>query len=148
MLEPHWQRIWTWLLAHQDILGWAALLSLLMFVVTLIIIPLIVISLPRRYLVEEGSGLSRIPGFWRWPYLFVKNGVGAGLLLAGLAMLILPGQGLLTLLIGLSLMNFPGKRRLIRKIISQRKVFESVNRLRAKARKPPLEVPEERVAGQ
>lgn len=51
--------------------------------------------------------------------LIVKNIVGAVLFLGGLAMLFLPGQGLLTMLIGISLMDFPRKRELEAKMVEQ-----------------------------
>ena len=57
-------------------------------------------------------------------------------LLAGIAMLFLPGQGVLTILLGISLMDFPGKRRLEARIVGQRLVFETVNSLRARFGKP------------
>jgi hypothetical protein len=141
MCEDQWETVWQWLQSHESILGWTALVSLIMLLVALLAVPLIVISLPRRYLLEEDVWLSRIPRLWRWPYVVVKNGIGAGLMLAGFAMLVLPGQGLLTLLIGLSLMNFPGKRRLVHRIVSQPRVLPTINRLRAKARRAPLEWP-------
>jgi len=143
MPEDCWETIWKWLQTHQSLLGWASLASLIMFLATLLIVPLIVIALPRRYLFEESVRLADIPPLWRWPYLLVKNGIGAGLILAGLTMLVLPGQGLLTLVIGLSLMNFPGKRRLIHRVFSRPRVFRTINRLRAKALRPPLEWPKE-----
>jgi hypothetical protein len=131
----------VWLRSHQNILGWAGLFSLIMMVATLLAVPLIIISLPPQYLNEEKDRLSEIQSPWRWPYLVVKNIMGAVLLLAGVAMLILPGQGLLTLAIGLGLMNFPGKRSLIRRLIGQPRVLRTINRWRAKAHKDPLEAP-------
>jgi hypothetical protein len=141
MLEGQWETIWKWLQMHQNLLGWAALASLIMFLGTLVAVPLLVIALPHNYLIEQDMGLLRIPRLWRWPYLLIKNGIGAGLVLAGAAMLVLPGQGLLTLVIGLSLMNFPGKRRLIIRILSRPRVFRTINSLRDKARRPPLQWP-------
>ena len=38
-------------------------------------------------------------------------------MLVGVAMLALPGQGLLTMLVGIMLMNFPGKFRLEQALI-------------------------------
>ena len=131
----------AWLRSHQNILGWAGLFSLIMIVATLLAVPLIIISLPPQYLNEEKDRLSEIQSPWRWPYLVVKNIMGAVLLFAGVAMLILPGQGLLTLAIGLGLMNFPGKRSLIRRLIGQPRVLRTINRWRAKAHKDSLEAP-------
>ncbi len=133
--------IFTWLQSHQNILGWIGLLSLIMMVATLLAVSLIIVRLPARYLIEEGDGLSQIPSLWRWPYLVVKNIMGLVLVLAGLAMLVLPGQGLLTLVIGLGLLNFPGKRSLIRRLLGQNKVLGTINRLRARVNKEPLAAP-------
>jgi hypothetical protein len=132
-----------WLQSHESILEWAVLLSLLMMAATLFAVPLIIVRLPSGYLNKEDNRLSEIPSIRRRPYLVVKNIIGATLVLAGLAMLILPGQGLLTLIVGLGLMNFPGKRRLIRRIILQRRVLQTINRLRAGANKEPLAMPDE-----
>ena len=136
-----WADILRWLKSHQEILGWATLLSFLMFVGTLLAVPLIVIELPEHYLTEAVDEKPR-SHVRHWPYLIFKNLVGAALALAGLVMLVLPGQGLLTLFIGLGLMNLPGKRRLVHGIIGQRRVFSAVNRLRVRAGKPPLAKPE------
>src|SRR5439155_1676482 len=71
-----------------------------------------------RHPVLRGLGLS------------VKNLLGVLFVLAGIAMLVLPGQGLLTMLIGLSFLDFPGKRDQERKIISVPMVLQTINRLR------------------
>ena len=63
--------------------------------------------------------------------------------IAGITMLALPGQGILTILIGISLMNFPGKRKLELRIIGQHTIYKAVNWIRAKAHKPPLQLPPE-----
>ena len=133
--------ILTWLQTHQSILGWMGLFSLIMMVATLLTVPLMIVHLPSHFLNQEKDRLSTIATPWRWLYLIAKNCVGAVLLLAGLAMLILPGQGLLTLVIGLGLMDFPGKRSLTRRLIGQQRVLGAINRLRARAHKAPLEAP-------
>ena len=51
-----------------------------------------------------------------------------------------PGQGLLTALIGLTLINFPGKTELERRLIGRPAVLRTVNRLRARFHRPPLEL--------
>jgi len=62
------------------------------------------------------------------------------LLAAGIAMLVLPGQGILTMLIGISLVDFPGKRQLERKLIGQPAVLNTINKVREKFGRPPLTV--------
>jgi hypothetical protein len=70
--------------------------------------------------------------------LVIKNIVGIVFLLAGIAMLFLPGQGLLTMLIGISLMDFPGKRQLEAKMVGQPTLLGVINGMRRKFDKPPL----------
>lgn len=65
----------------------------------------------------------------------LKIFVGLCLLLCGIAMLVLPGQGLLTMLIGLSLLPFPGKNKLEQKLLALKSVRTSLNWIRAKANK-------------
>jgi hypothetical protein len=70
-----------------------------------------------------------------------KNLLGLVFVLAGVAMLVLPGQGILTILIGLMLMNFPGKRGLEQRLVQQPSVWRAINWIRSKAHQPALEMP-------
>jgi hypothetical protein len=133
-----------WFQAHQTELAWLGGVSILMFLGTLIVIPLIVISLPVDYLAVDERRVDFKPHPpWYIPYLLLKNLVGGLFVVTGLVMLVLPGQGILTILIGMGLVDFPGKRRLIRSLMGRRRVFRSINRLRARAGKDPLAPPDE-----
>ena len=68
----------------------------------------------------------------------VKNGFGLFLLIAGILMLVLPGQGILTVLISLLFLDFPGRRKLILKILSSEKTEQALNRIRRKFGKKPF----------
>ena len=110
------------------------------FVGSLIAIPMILVRLPADYFD------TRTPRHWmkdhhpvlRLSGLTVKNIVGIVFLLAGFAMLFLPGQGVLTMLIGISLMDFPKKRELEAKMVGQPTVLGVINSMRQKFGKPPL----------
>jgi hypothetical protein len=69
-----------------------------------------------------------------------RNTVGLLLVVAGVAMLVLPGQGVLTLLVGVFMMDFPGKRRFQRRLLAIPAVLKSVNALRKRSGEPPLVV--------
>ena len=73
-----------------------------------------------------------------WMVAGVKIVLGMMLLLAGIAMLVLPGQGIITILVGLSLIPFPGKRRLELFLLSRKTVRSSLNWIRIKANKDPF----------
>jgi len=70
--------------------------------------------------------------------LIGKNVLGYAFIVAGIIMLVLPGQGMLTILIGITLVNFPGRYRLERWFVSRRPVLRSINWLRRRAGQPPL----------
>ena len=72
--------------------------------------------------------------------IIVKNLIGYTLILGGILMLVLPGQGLFTILMGLILSNYPGKYSIERKFISMPSVLKTVNWLRKKSDKPPLQI--------
>jgi len=109
----------------------------------LLAVPIIIIKLPAEYFLKystEGDGGDKKFTFSHLLYSIFKNIIGVILTLAGIAMLFLPGQGVITLLIGISLLSIPGKRDMMLKIMRQEKVLNTMNRLRSKFNKPPLEV--------
>jgi hypothetical protein len=72
--------------------------------------------------------------------LAAKNLLGSLMVLAGLVMSLplVPGPGVLFVLIGLGLIDFPGKRALELRLLRQRHVLSSVNKVRARFGRPPL----------
>ncbi len=125
--------------------AWLVAGSVVLFVLGLVLLPWFVARLPVDYFVNPGPA-SRAFGprhpVVRTTLRFVKNTAGALLLVAGLLMLVLPGQGLLTIFMGLTLLEFPGKRQLELKLVRRRPVHKAINWLREKAKKAPLIVPE------
>jgi hypothetical protein len=132
-----------WIPISTTALWWMGILSVVTFVGTLIVLPFLVARLPADYFVRDWQGhtahriqhpVLRVIG------LVCKNLLGLAFVLAGVAMLVLPGQGILTILIGLSLMNFPGKRTLERQIVQQPTILQAINWMRHRAGQPPLNV--------
>ena len=126
---------------HQYLLWWMGVGSAFVFVISLLSLPWLVAQIPDDYFVPK----KRQPTQWktrqpliRLIILIGKNCLGYMLLLGGILMLFLPGQGLLTMITGLLLIDYPGKFRLERKIVNTPTVLKSLNWLRAKAHKPPL----------
>lgn len=124
--------------------------SLILFFGTIIALPLIIIYLPARYFNPDPNptGQGKQASAWHLILMVVKNLVGAVLVLAGIMMLVLPGQGLVTLLIGLLLVNFPGKRRLICRLLQQPKILSFINRIRTAAGRPLVEPPPPQCSGE
>jgi hypothetical protein len=90
---------------------------------------------------QERHRPENVPFFLYIFLQILKNILGALFVLAGVAMLVLPGQGILTILIGLSLTDFPGKRDLELKLIKKPSVYKAINWMRRKYKKPPLQIP-------
>lgn len=111
------------------------LASAVMFVGTLAAIPWLVRRMPRDYFTSP-------PPKHSLPVRIGRNALGFVLIAAGVAMLVLPGQGILTILIGLSVVDLPVKHRIMRRLLLQPKVQRAVQHLRKTGGKPPLELPE------
>jgi hypothetical protein len=118
-------------------------LSAALLVLSMVVFPLVVIHLPADYFVRPHRAPAhqqrRHPIAWA-ALTVLKNAAGLALILAGLAMLVLPGQGILTVLVGLALTNFPGKFRVERALFARPAVHRSLNRIRELAGRPPLEI--------
>jgi len=135
--------VFAWVHTHPRLVTALAVLSALTFVGSLVLVPVLLARMPADYFVVERTRWARSHPVVRWTVLLVKNAVGGLLLLAGLAMLVLPGQGLLTLLAAVALLNFPGKRRLELWIATRRPVRRGTTWLREHAGRPPLLYPGE-----
>jgi Putative transmembrane protein (PGPGW) len=131
----------VWIEGHSELLGWMLAFSALMFVASVLAVPWMLVRIPHDYF---GPGKQHhLPFADRHPVvrgvlLAVRNVVGVLLLVAGIAMLVLPGQGILTILAALVLLHFPRKHELLRWIVSRRAVLASANWVRQRAGRRPL----------
>jgi len=132
-----------WIENHEILLGWLTLASAAVFIGTLAAVPWLVARIPSDYFSHHRRHRTpwadAHPAF-RLALIAAKNLLGVLVILAGLAMLVLPGQGLLTLLLGIMLLDFPGKYKMERRIVSWGPVLRTINRLRRRAGRKPLEM--------
>lgn len=136
--------ILEWLRAHESALWGIGTLSIVALVTTLTVIPILAIHIPADYFMRRKRKRARSPGQYSVIHLLglaLKNLLGIIFVLAGFAMLLLPGQGFITILIGIMLLNFPGKFALERRIVQQPTVLRAINWIRAKANKSALQIP-------
>jgi hypothetical protein len=129
----------TW---RGAILG--VLVFLVTFLVSLGIVSLILVKIPADYFKKNHK-----TKFWSGPNppvhaakVIGKNILGFLLVVLGIVLSIpgVPGQGLLTILLGIMLLDFPGKSTLERKLLSRPEIVKTINRLRDRFHKPPLEL--------
>ena len=129
------------LLQYKQVFVSLAWGSLVLFVISLFIVPILVAKIPADYFHPEHRNKftpERPRDLITLLFVGLKNLVGICLVLLGALMLALPGQGILTILIGLFLMDFPGKFKFERKLVRNTKVLMLLNWIRTKANKPPL----------
>ena len=109
-------------------------------VLSLVIVGIVMVKIPANYFRSsyQHTFLPNSSWFTRWGAVVGKNIAGLVLVIAGIVMLVGPGQGILTILIGLILMDIPGKRPLEARLIKRPVILAAVNNFRAKYNKPPL----------
>jgi len=100
-------------ISFTTFLEWMGLLSAATFLVSLLLIPFLISRASAGYFLTHPTIVEQ--RHKRHPAIalmikMIRNGLGGFLCFAGVIMLFLPGQGLLTILIGVSLLDAAGKR--------------------------------------
>lgn len=116
-----------------------AALSLLTFLISLVCIPVLIAMLPRDYFhpARPPWSLFSSPAA-QLIVLCLRNVIGFLLFCAGVAMLFLPGQGIITIIIGIAVMRFPYKRAILLKATRSQSVRKSLDWIRRKMKKEPF----------
>lgn len=143
LLHPVFEASRNFAASNRTLLKWLAIGSALMFVASLSAVPWLVGLIPEDYFLtirRPRTGFRRRHPAVAISLRLIKNLFGAIFLLAGLAMIVLPGQGLLTILAGVVLLEFPGKRRLERALIRRNSVLKTVNWIRRRRGRPEIRV--------
>jgi putative transmembrane protein PGPGW len=132
-----------WLAAHGATTGAIVVSAALSMVGSAALMVYVIARMSPDYFVappSERSWRSRHPVL-RIASRVAKNLAGAALVIVGIAMLVLPGQGALTILAGIFLLEFPGKRQLELRLVSKRPVHGTINWIRSRVGRPPLILP-------
>lgn len=118
---------WPWLTAGSFVFGVTSLVA------AVFALPGVLARIPPDYFVADqppDSGPGRV----------LRNLIGWPLLLVGIVLIPLPGQGLLTVLAGLALADVPGKRRLALFMLRSGPLRRAVDHMRSRRGAPPLEL--------
>lgn len=131
---PEWVTAW-------HLVAFSVALATAMAAASAAAVGVVLARLPADYFVNPAA---RLPSD-RHPVLKVlfvaaRNAFGYFLIALGVVLSLpgVPGQGLLTAFMGVLLIDFPGKRRFERWLVTRRLVLRAVNRVRARAGRPPL----------
>ena len=115
--------------------------SLVVLVLSALSIGYFIRKIPHDYFLDDKIGVSQIknknPLIWIIA-LVLKNVIGYCLILGGILMLVLPGQGLLTILVGLMISDYPGKFKIEKRIIKTKLILKTINWYRAKSNVLPI----------
>ncbi len=139
------EKIISWSSMNSDLLFLLGSLSIFILIISVFMMVLIISFLPEDYFKSENRNLISSVQNSRYPLLkllvlITKNFFGILLLLSGILMLVLPGQGILTIITGLVFMDYPGKYKFERKLLKQKGVINSINWIRFHLSKPPLKI--------
>lgn len=116
---------------------------ILLYLASIALVPWMIRRLPSDYFSKEERENCLFKGdspLIKSTFILLKNIVGGILVLSGIAMLFLPGQGILTVVAGIFFMDFPYKYKIEKWIIRQPVVFKMFNKIRQKAHKAPFSV--------
>jgi hypothetical protein len=117
-------------------------ISAVLAVGSIILVVVVVINWPPQHFKHWPAGTTP-PREPQHPLAAVaKNVAGVVLVLLGLVMALpgIPGQGILTMIVGITMIDFPGKRGLERRLIGRPRILRSINKLRARFHREPLDL--------
>ena len=139
------EKIISWSSMNSDLLFLLGSLSIFILIISVFMMVLIISFLPEDYFKSENRNLISSVQNSRYPLLkllvlITKNFFGVLLLLSGILMLVLPGQGILTIITGLVFIDYPGKYKFERQLLRQKGVINSINWIRSRLSKPSLKV--------
>lgn len=126
----------TFVEGNEPLVTGLVIFSLVGFIGTLLLVPYIVTRIPDDYFTTEHR--HKTPWAEHHPairltLITLKNILGYIFIVMGIAMLVLPGQGLLTIVIGVMMLDFPGKYYWERWLVSRPAILKSINWLRRRA---------------
>ena len=102
---------------YKNLILWFGSISLFVFLFSLLSIKWLVSLIPEDYFINKKDSKIKTSNIFIWYIVLIfKNLIGYSLILGGIMMLVLPGQGLFTIIIGLMMSNYPGKYSIREKI--------------------------------
>ena len=126
---------------YKNLILWFGSISLFVFLFSLLSIKWLVSLIPEDYFINKKDSKIKTSNIFIWYIVLIfKNLIGYSLILGGIMMLVLPGQGLFTIIIGLMMSNYPGKYSIEKKFIAIPTNLKSINWLRRKSNKPPIRI--------
>ena len=133
-------------LSNSNVWWYLTGVSIVTFLISIILLPVLAARIPVDYFEREVRPPSRFAALHPVLRIFLvilKNTFAGLLFLAGVAMLILPGNGILAIAIALLMMDLPGKYKIERWMIMRAPVRKCIGWVRQKAGRPQLAIPDD-----
>jgi len=130
----------SYFLQNNQIFIYISGFSTILFLLSLLGLSWLISMIPYNYFVDEKRvSFIKMKNPLMWLLIMIlKNAIGLALILCGILMLILPGQGVLTIITGLIFLDYPGKFRFERLLVKNKLILNSMNWIRRKLDKPDL----------
>jgi hypothetical protein len=132
----------------KETLIWVSTFSGVGLVAAAIIIPWLIVRMPEDFFShpQRYNWLGRKPASVRIPIRILKNLLAIALVIVGIVLFLTPASGLFPILLGVVLADVPGKLKLQRWILCRKTVRKSMNWLRGKFHRRPVQMPSEKQA--
>ena len=131
-----------WVRANEKLLAWLAVASVVMFIGSIIAVQIVITRMSADYFMPKREHtFAKGHPVLRGLGVIGKNVLGVLLVITGIVMIFVPGQGLLTILFGVVLIDFPGKRTFELWLVRRKPILKSINWIREKAKREPLQLP-------
>ena len=124
---------WDWISDNYRVIQWVGLVSVLLFFLSLFILRYVIVRLPDDYFVIDSPASNKHSGNLIDLALRVaKNLFGFLLIICGIILLVIPGQGLVTIVLGAWIIDLPWIIKIKRKFVYSRLVKRALNWIRSK----------------
>ena len=124
---------WDWISDNYRVIQWIGLVSVLLFFLSLFILRCVIVRLPDDYFVIDSPASNKHSGNLIDLALRVaKNLFGFLLIICGIILLFIPGQGLVTIVLGAWIIDLPWIIKIKRKFVYSRLVKRALNWIRSK----------------
>ena len=132
----------------KETLIWVSTISGIGLLAFVIVIPWLIVRMPEDFFSnpQRYNWLDTKPPIVRIPVRILKNVLAFALVVLGVVMFLTPASGLFPILLGVVLADVPGKMKLQRWILCRKTIRKSMNWLRGKFHRKPVQLPSAKLA--
>ena len=124
---------WDWISDNYRVIQWIGLVSVVLFFLSLFILRCVIVRLPDDYFVIDSPASNKHSGnLIDLAFRVAKNLFGFLLIICGIILLFIPGQGLVTIVLGAWIIDLPWIIKIKRKFVYSRLVKRALNWIRSK----------------